>query len=186
VFELFLPLAWGGSVILADNLFRLPDLPAAGEVTLLNTVPSLLVELLRARELPPSIQTVNLAGEPLSTSLVNRVYQSPSVQEVYNLYGPSEDTTYSTCALVPRNSTNAPTIGRPIANKKAYILGPGMQPLPIGVPGELFLGGVGLARGYHNRAELTEHSFVTNPFDSMPVRDFIAPATLHSGCQTVK
>src|SRR6185369_4116143 len=96
VFELFVPLAWGGRVILATDALELPRLPAAGEVTLVNTVPSVLSELLRGGPLPPAVRTVNLAGEPLPGPLVRQVGSA----RVLNLYGPSEDTTYSTCAEI--------------------------------------------------------------------------------------
>ena len=100
VFELFVPLAAGGKVILADNALALARLPAASEVTLVNTVPSAMRELVRLRAIPESVRTVNLAGEPLARSLVDEVYEASAVRRVTNLYGPSEDTTYSTWAEV--------------------------------------------------------------------------------------
>ncbi|HEV7518825.1 MAG TPA: AMP-binding protein, partial [Thermoanaerobaculia bacterium] len=104
IFELFVPLAAGGRVILADNALALPTLPAAREVTLLNTVPSALTELVRQGAVPPSVRTVNLAGEALPRTLVDALYQLGHVERVWNLYGPSEDTTYSTAALQPRSA----------------------------------------------------------------------------------
>ena len=82
-------------MILAQNALALCELPPA-EVTLINTVPSALNELLRMGCVPGSVRTVNLAGEPLSGALVQRLYRETQVEAVYNLYGPSEDTTYST------------------------------------------------------------------------------------------
>jgi acyl carrier protein len=112
--------------------------------------------------MPSSVQTVNLAGEPLSTGLVNELYQQENVQRVFDLYGPSEDTTYSTWTL---RSAEAPaTIGRPIANEKLYVLDPDLQPVPVGVAAELYIGGQGLARGYLKRPELTAEKFVPDPF----------------------
>jgi amino acid adenylation domain-containing protein len=166
VFELFVPLSLGGTVLLADNILQLPTLPARSEVKLVNTVPSALAELLRSSPLPPSVQTVNLAGEPLPAALVERIYAESNVQKVYDLYGPTEDTVYSTFTLRTRGGPT--TIGRPIANTQAYILDRHLQPQPIGVPGELFLGGEGLARGYLNRTDLTAEKFVSNPFDLSP------------------
>ncbi|MEM7356399.1 MAG: condensation domain-containing protein, partial [Acidobacteriota bacterium] len=96
VFELFAPLSRGGTVVLAANALELTELPTADEVTLVNTVPSALTELLRAGPLPPSVRTVNLAGEPLTRKLTDAIYAGSRAQRVYNLYGPSEDTTYST------------------------------------------------------------------------------------------
>ena len=105
-----------------------------------------------------------MAGEPLTHDLVQQIYARSKVQKVFNLYGPSEDTTYSTYALIEEGAQSEPTIGRPIANTQAYILDQALQPVPIGVAGELHLGGAGLARGYLNRAELTAEKFITNPF----------------------
>ena len=164
VFELFVPLSRGGKVILAENALHLPSLPAAAEVTLINTVPSAMTELVRNRAVPDGVKVVNLAGEPLKNTLVQQVYQSAKVQRVLNLYGPSEDTTYSTFTLVEKGATAEPTIGRPLANTQLYLLDGQLQPVPIGVIGELYIGGAGLARGYRNQPMLTEEKFIPNPF----------------------
>jgi len=168
VFELFVPLCCGGKVILAENALHLSSLPAADEVTLINTVPSAIAELLRAKGIPEKVSTVNLAGEALPQRVVDLLYQQETIQEVFNLYGPSEDTVYSTYALVKRDSQKAPPIGRAISNTQTYILDAYQQPVPIGVPGELHLGGAGLARGYLNRPELTEEKFISHPFNNEP------------------
>jgi len=162
VFELFVPLSWGGTVILAENVLQLPELQPTPPVTLINTVPSAAAALLRTGGIPSSVTTINLAGEPLPPSLVQQLYQLPHIQHVFNLYGPSEDTTYSTYARMDEQETVAP-IGRPIANTQVYVLDDHLQPVPIGVPGELYLSGDGLARGYLNRPELTAERFVPNP-----------------------
>lgn len=164
VFEIFLPLSCGGTVILADNAITLPTLGARDQVTLINTVPSAMSTLVDEGGVPRNVRVVNLAGEPLPNKLVQDVYRLGTVQKVYNLYGPSEDTTYSTFVLTEKGATTQPTIGRPISNTQAYILDEHLQPTPIGVPGELCLGGDGLARGYLNRPELTAEKFVQNPF----------------------
>src|SRR5207248_5372054 len=75
VFEIFVPLSTGGKVILAENALQLAKLPAAGEVTLINTVPSAVAALIRSRAIPPSAKTGNLAAEPLDTALVKRIYE---------------------------------------------------------------------------------------------------------------
>jgi non-ribosomal peptide synthetase component F len=155
VFELFLPLSSGGQVILAENVLELPQLPAASAVTLINTVPSAMAELLQLGAVPTSVRTVNLAGETLPHSLAQRVYQKKTVQRLYNLYGPTETTVYSTWALIPPDAPEPPTIGRPIANTHVYVLDGNLQPVPVGVPGELYIGGAGLARGYLYRDDLT-------------------------------
>src|SRR6185436_7082397 len=112
VFELLVPLCHGGRVVLAGNVLDLPELPASAGVRLLNTVPSAMAELLRAGALPASVETVNLAGEPLRRELVRALYDA-GVRRVVNLYGPSEDTTYSTIA--EPGGSGEPPIGRPIA-----------------------------------------------------------------------
>jgi amino acid adenylation domain-containing protein len=160
VFELFAPLSWGGRVILAENALALPTLAAKEEVRLVNTVPSVFSELLRMAELLAGVRVVNLAGEALRRSLVDQVYEQKSIARVVNLYGPSEDTTYSTCAVLRRGETERVVIGRPIANTQAYVVDAQGQVVPQGVTGELWLGGEGLARGYLQRAELTAEKFV--------------------------
>jgi non-ribosomal peptide synthetase component F/acyl carrier protein len=112
--------------------------------------------------LPDSIRVVNLAGEPLQSELVEQLYRTGSVEKVYDLYGPSETTTYST--FTRRNAKGAVTIGRPIANTQIYLLGPNRLSVPIGVPGEIYIGGAGVARGYFNRPDLTGENFIANPF----------------------
>ncbi len=168
VFELFVPLSWGGKAILAENALYLPTLSAAQDVTLINTVPSAIAELLRIDGVPTSVQTVNLAGEPLQNSLVQKLYQQDTIQQVFNLYGPSEDTTYSTFVLLKKGDRQSPTIGRPIANTQIYILDAHLQPVPIGVRGELHISGAGLARGYLNHSELNEEKFIFNSFRNKP------------------
>ncbi|BAZ31917.1 amino acid adenylation domain-containing protein [Cylindrospermum sp. NIES-4074] len=170
VFELFATLSCGGKVILAENILHLPTLKAAKDVTLINTVPSAIAELLKANALPPGVHTVNLAGEALSNQLVQQLYQQSTIKQVFNLYGPSEATTYSTFTLCLHNSSNhekisaSASIGRPIDNTQIYILDSQLQPVPVGVPGELHIGGCGLAQGYLNRPDLTTEKFISNPF----------------------
>ncbi len=167
VFEIFGALSWGGTLILAENALHLPRLPAAGEVTLINTVPSVMSELLKSG-LPAAVNTVNLAGEPLTRQLVDQIYEVETVQGVYNLYGPSEDTTYSTAVLLEKEDTRQPAIGRPIANTRSYILGHNLDLLPPGITGELCLAGDGLARGYLNNPALTAERFIPDPFSGDP------------------
>jgi amino acid adenylation domain-containing protein len=165
VFEIFVPLSSGGTVILIENLLHLPTLVSCRAVTLINTVPSVLTEVVHRMPLPASVRTVNLAGEPLRRSLVRQLYRQETIQRVFNLYGPTEDTTYSTYALVEPGDEE-PSIGRPITNTQTYILDRHLQPVPVGVPGELYLGGAGLARGYLNQPELTAEQFIPNPFST--------------------
>src|SRR4029077_348957 len=164
IFEIFVTLSAGGEVILAPNALHLATLPERDRVTLVNTVPSAIAELVRMDAIPSSVKTINLAGEALSESLVERIYANSSVEKIYNLYGPTESTTSSTFTAVRRGSPV--TIGKPIANTRCYILDANRNPVPIGVAGELYLAGAGLARGYFGRADLTNERFVPDPFVS--------------------
>ena len=151
VFEIFVPLTAGGAVVLAQNLLAFPRLPARQAVTLINTVPSLLRKLLHDAELPSTVHTINLAGEALLPDLVEQLFQL-GIQRVDNLYGPSEDTTYSTWVTMKPDHFNPRservTIGTPIDNTIALVLNGEKELQPVGLPGELHLGGDGLARGY--------------------------------------
>jgi acyl-coenzyme A synthetase/AMP-(fatty) acid ligase/acyl carrier protein len=159
---MFVPLSWGGAVVLADNAVNLPSLPPNRAITLINTVPSAIKDLLKKSAIPSSVSVVNLAGEKLRTEVVNQLYALPHIKKVYDLYGPSEATTYATWTL---RKPNAPaTVGRPVANTQIYILDAEMQPCPVGVTGEIYIGGDCLARGYINRPELTEERFIPDPF----------------------
>jgi hypothetical protein len=95
---------------------------------------------------------------------VQRIYRQTAVRQVLNIYGPTEDTVYSTGAIVERDDELAPSIGRPLLNKKARILDRHLQPVPPGIAGELYIGGSGLAREYLNRPELTRERFIADPY----------------------
>src|SRR5215212_2719077 len=168
VYELFLPLSVGGTIVIAADALQLATAQWQTELTLINTVPSAIAELLRLKSIPASVRVVNLAGEPLPQPLVQQLYEQGTIERVYDLYGPSEDTTYSTFAL--RSPGGTATIGRPIANTQIYLLDDWLQPVPVGVPGELYIGGEGLARGYLKRPELTAERFIANPFGAAGTR----------------
>jgi amino acid adenylation domain-containing protein/non-ribosomal peptide synthase protein (TIGR01720 family) len=164
VFELFATLAHGGTVLLAESALQLLQLDARERVRLINTVPSAAHSLLDSGGLPDGVRTINLAGEALRNSLVQQLYAAGHVEKVYNLYGPSEDTTYSTFILCPRGVFEEPAIGRPIWNTQAYVLDSSLQLLPSGAAGELYVAGRGLARGYLNQPGLTAERFIPDPF----------------------
>ena len=166
VFEIFLPLCCGGRVILVENALCLDSTLERNDLTLINTVPSVMVELLRVGQLPKSVCTVNLAGEPLRAELVKQIYDLGHIEKIYDLYGPSETTTYSTFTLRTPDGPN--TIGRPISNTQVYILDSHLQPVPVGGCGEIYIGGDGMARGYLHRPELTSERFVPHPFSDDP------------------
>ena len=164
VFELFAPLATGGRVVLVADALAVAQRESTN-ARLLNTVPSAAAELLRLDTLPQTVSTINLAGEALPRALANALLARTHVKRVWNLYGPSEDTTYSTGAEVRADDEGAPAIGTPLAGARAYVLDPGLEPAPAGVPGELYLGGDGLARGYLGRPQRSARSFLPDPFD---------------------
>jgi amino acid adenylation domain-containing protein len=164
IFELFITWGRGGTVVLVDDLLALQGNPVAASVRLINTVPSAMTELLRMNAVPATTRVVNLAGEPIRQALVDSLYGLGTVRDVYNLYGPTEDTVYSTFARLPANASGPPPIGVAISYGRAYVLDGQMRPMPVGVTGELYLGGQGLARGYLNQPALTAQRFVPCPF----------------------
>ncbi|MDQ3050719.1 MAG: amino acid adenylation domain-containing protein [Bacteroidota bacterium] len=167
IFEIFVTLCLGGRLVLVKDILELPETNDKAAVTLVNTVPSALAEVMKTdNPVPSTVITVILCGEPLSVSLVNKIYGSSSVKKVYDLYGPTEDTVYSTCKL--RKPDEPATIGKTIPNSQVYLLDKNQQPVPQGLPGEMYLGGAGVARGYLYRPELTAEKFITNPFSNNP------------------
>jgi amino acid adenylation domain-containing protein len=165
VFEIFTPLAAGGTVLLADSALAIRRDSFGGRARLLNTVPSLLAELLAGGAgggLPPSVSAVNLAGEPLPRDLARRLGEPSGAIRITNLYGPSETTTYSTASRV--SAMGEPNIGRPIAATRVYLRDAGPRPVGIGIPAELAIGGAGVARGYLGRPDLTAERFVPDPW----------------------
>ena len=162
IFEIFVPLCLGGKVILAENALALAGFQHRDEVVLVNTVPSAIRELLRVHAVPAGVKVINLAGEPLATSVVNQIYSETKVSKVYDLYGPTETTTYSTFTL--RKPDFPATIGNALANEEVLILDKWGQLTPMGIPGELHIGGAGVARGYLKQPDLTASRFVVHPF----------------------
>ena len=155
-------------------------------MTLVNTVPSALAGLLDLGPLPAAVRTVNLAGEPLRGALAERIHGA-GVARLWNLYGPSEDTTYSTGTEVAPGTPGdhrEPDIGRPLAGSTAFVLDGSLGMLPVGVPGELCLGGEALARGYLNRPELTAERFVPDPFGAARAPGSTARETGPAGAPT--
>ena len=109
-------------------------------------------------------------GDVLSAAHVRRFLREVPTCRMVNGYGPTESTTFACCQAIDREDAAGVSvpIGRPIANTRAYVLGPRLQPCPVGVPGELYLAGDGLARGYLHRPDLTAEAFVPDPFASRP------------------
>ncbi|HEX2191399.1 MAG TPA: amino acid adenylation domain-containing protein, partial [Longimicrobiaceae bacterium] len=161
VAEVFGALAWGGTLVLVENALEL----AAVEEPVVHAsmVPTAAAELLRTGGIPRTVRTLNLGGEPLHPELARALYALDHVEAVGNLYGPTEDTTYSTYWRVERGAARM-RVGRPVANTRAYVLDAELRPVPAGVPGELYLAGDGLARGYLDRPGLTAERWLPDPF----------------------
>ena len=160
LFELFVPLALGGRVIVVDDVFSLPSVAATAGITYLNAVPSVLAAYLRTGALPSTLEAISCAGEPLSNGLVQQLHAA-GVPRVYDFYGPTE-TFIATWSL--RSGEGTAVIGRPIANAQIYLLDAHGELVPRGARGELHVGGDGLAREYLHRPELTAERFIANPF----------------------
>jgi amino acid adenylation domain-containing protein len=171
IFELFAPLVTGGTVILARDSLELPNHSQRARVRLIDTVPSVIAALLRIDRLPPTVEYVNLAGEALDRELVARVLAEAPDRHVRNLYGPAEDTTFSTMADVTPGSGPA-SIGAPLPGTFAYLLDAERAPAPDGAIGELYLGGIGLARGYDHEPAATASRFVPDPLGRFGDRVF--------------
>ncbi|GAA5531270.1 amino acid adenylation domain-containing protein [Herpetosiphon gulosus] len=168
IFEIFLPLISGGTLVLVENLLDPAIFHSQHPIRLINSVPSAVQTLLHHNALPSSVLTVNLAGEPLSLRLAQQLYQQPNIQRVLNLYGPTEATTYATYQLVERNSSQPPTIGQPFTGTTCVILDAQYQPVVAGQIGELFIAGRGVAQGYLQRPDLTAERFLPNPWATTP------------------
>ena len=177
VWQIFWPLLFGAQLILArpgghQDTAYLVKMIASNQITVIALVPSILRVLLEERgfENCLSLRHVTCGGEAMPVDLLERFFARLNLENVlHNCYGPTEasiDATTWTC----RGGTDqiiAP-IGRPIANTQIYILDENLQLVPVGLPGELHIGGVGLARGYLNRPELTAQKFIRNPSRSSP------------------
>jgi amino acid adenylation domain-containing protein len=174
VWEFMAPLLGGGRLVLAaegsqrDPAALLRQIRTFG-ITVLQVVPSLLKALVAEPGFADcrSLRQVFCGGETLDAPLATTFF-SRSGARLHNLYGPTEaaiDATWWTCE---KGWTGSIPIGRPITNMQAWVLDEARQPLPVGVIGELYLGGVGLARGYLGRPELTAEKFVAHPFSDEP------------------
>jgi amino acid adenylation domain-containing protein len=167
--ELFLPLVVGAQVVVATrdaamDAKALDDLLKATGATVLQATPVTWRLLIESGWRPGAGFRAFVGGEALAPDLAKELLSRAS--EVWNLYGPTETTIWSTATRV--ESSEAITIGRPIANTKTYILDEMRQPVPTGARGELYIGGMGVARGYLNRRDLTEERFVPDPFSREP------------------
>ena len=167
VWEFFWPLTVGARLVMAkpgghrDPVYLL-DVIEKERITIMHFVPSMLAAFLTVAGLDRcrSLRHVICSGEALSFNLQESFYASMSAQ-LHNLYGPTEaaiDVSHWTCRR--HDERRIVPIGRPVANTQIYVLDPSLQPVPIGVGGELYIGGVQVGRGYHNRPELTAERFI--------------------------
>ncbi|MCU1758991.1 non-ribosomal peptide synthase/polyketide synthase [Pseudomonas sp. 14P_8.1_Bac3] len=173
VWEFFWPLLTGSTLVVAApgahrDPAQLIELITAQQITTLHFVPSMLQVFVQdpAVGACTSLTRIVCSGEALQVDAQQQVFAKLPNARLYNLYGPTEaaiDVTHWTC--VDEGHDVVP-IGQPIANLSTYILDAELAPLPVGVTGELYLGGEGLARGYHRRPSLTAERFVTSPFGS--------------------
>ncbi|PYC22571.1 non-ribosomal peptide synthetase [Aquipseudomonas alcaligenes] len=173
VWEFFWPLVTGACLAVAApgdhrDPQKLVELIQRHKVSTLHFVPSMLQAFLLHPDVEQcqSLTRVICSGEALPAELQVRTFQRLPQAGLYNLYGPTEaaiDVSHWTCVEEGRHAV---PIGRPIANLRLHILDAQLNPVPQGVPGELYIAGIGLARGYHRRPELTAERFLPDPFSS--------------------
>jgi amino acid adenylation domain-containing protein len=169
VLEILLPLIVGGRKVIAPREVaadgaRLAELLSTSGATVMQATPATWRMLIEAGYHPDTGLKVLCGGETLSAELAAALTDGGA--EVWNLYGPTETTVWSAVSRVAAGQ--APVLGRPVANTQLYVLDPHGQPVPAGVPGDIFIGGAGVARGYRHRPELTAERFVSDPFSGGP------------------
>ncbi len=167
--ELYLPLIAGARIVMVDRGTASDGEALArtlqeSAVSVLQATPATWRMLVQAAWQPANQIRALCGGEPLPRDLADLLL--PRVASLWNMYGPTETTIWSTISQV-QLSTQPINIGRPIANTKVYVVGSHGAPVPIGVPGELWIGGAGVACGYHDRPELTADRFGLDPFDAV-------------------
>jgi amino acid adenylation domain-containing protein len=176
VWEFFWPLISGARLVVArpgghQDPAYMAALIAEQQITTMHFVPSMLQAFLLEPDLERcrSLRQVMCSGEALPFDLQERFFTRFAATELHNLYGPTEAAIDVTSWRCQRGSKDwTVPIGRPIANTQIYILDYAMQPVPIGVAGELYIGGVNVARGYFQRPELTAEKFIRDPFSADP------------------
>jgi amino acid adenylation domain-containing protein len=167
--EIFLPLVTGARLIFlsrddAADGFRVLHHLTTTNATILQATPSTWRMLLEAKWPGDPHLKMLCGGEALPRELATQLLAKGG--ELWNMYGPTETTIWSSAARITAEDASI-GIGQPIANTQLYILDPHLQPVPMGVTGELHIGGLGLARGYRNRPELTAERFVPDPFSGI-------------------
>ena len=163
VFEIFGPLTAGGAIQIVSNLLALTAGP--WQDSMISAVPTALAHVLAAPGTAAIAAVVALCGEAVTGQALATIRAALPHARIVNIYGPAEATVFATAGTVPGTVTGAPPIGRPIWNRRAYILDERLQLVPPGVAGELYLAG-GLARGYQGRAGLTAERFTACPYEA--------------------
>ena len=166
VAEVFGTLCWGGTLVLVEDALALAAVREPVRVA--SMVPTAAAELLRQGAIPPTVRTLALGGEPVPRALADALYAGTRAERILNLYGPTEDTTYSTCALIPRDPARPVTVGRPVAGSAVRVLDRSLRPAPDGGEGELFMAGAGVTRGYLGRPGLTAGRYLPDPLAEAP------------------
>jgi amino acid adenylation domain-containing protein/non-ribosomal peptide synthase protein (TIGR01720 family) len=165
VFEMFGPLACGGSIEVVRDIFVLLERPLSRwNGSLISAVPSALSQMLTYGGVDIEVDLVVLAGEGFSRQAAHDIQTAIPGCQVANIYGPTEATVYATAWYGNGQVDTTPPIGRPLTNVRTYVLDSNLQLAPPGVVGELYVAGAGLARGYLHRSGLTAERFVACPF----------------------
>ncbi len=164
--ELYLPLIVGARLLLASREtavdgYKLQRILASTAITVMQATPATWRLLLEAGWQGGNNFKILCGGEALPRDLAAELLKRGS--SVWNMYGPTETTVWSTTSRIAADDSPI-TIGRPIANTEVYVLDSHLEPVPVGVPGELYIGGAGVARGYLHRPELTTEKFIAHPF----------------------
>ncbi|MCA1677127.1 MAG: amino acid adenylation domain-containing protein, partial [Actinobacteria bacterium] len=172
VFEIFCPFMVGGSIeVVRDVLALAESREGQWAVSLISAVPSAFSQLLALGNMAVTADNVVLAGEALTARAVRKIRAALPGSRIANIYGPTEATVYVTAWYSDgQDRDQDPPIGRPIRNTRVYVLDAALRPVPVGVRGELFIAGAGLARGYLNHPGLTAERFVACPFGARGAR----------------
>ena len=161
-YEMFYPLSKGKKIRILKNALEIKNYINDEQRILINTVPSVVKRILEEGTSLENVTVLNMAGESIPLDIVDKLPLDNI--KVYNLYGPSEDTTYSTFFQIEKTELLSIPIGKPISNTQVYILDEVHNLLPVGVSGKIYVSGAGLAIGYLNKPELSAEKFIPNPF----------------------